>query len=43
MEIRLLLDEILSHFTAIEQVGAAEWTRSNRHTGLRRLPLQGHR
>jgi cytochrome P450 len=43
LEIRLLLDEILSHFSQIEQAGPAEWTRSNRHTGLRRLPLRARR
>jgi cytochrome P450 len=43
LEIRLLLDEILSRFSVLEQAGAAEWNRSNRHTGLRRLPLRGRR
>ncbi len=43
LEIRVLIDEILSHFSDLEQAGAAEWTRSNRHTGLRRLPLTGRR
>jgi cytochrome P450 len=43
LEIRLLLDEILSRFGELEQAGPAEWNRSNRHTGLRRLPLRGRR
>jgi cytochrome P450 len=43
LEIRLLLDEILSRFGNLEQAGPAEWNRSNRHTGLRRLPLRGGR
>ena len=43
LEIRLLLDEILNHFSEIEQAGPAEWNRSNRHTGLRRLPLRARR
>ncbi len=43
LEIRLLVDEILARFGDLEQAGAAEWTRSNRHTGLRRLPLRGTR
>jgi cytochrome P450 len=43
LEIRVLLDEILTHFSDLQQAGPAEWTRSNRHTGLRRLPLQGTR
>ena len=36
LEIRLLLDEILSRFGELEQAPPAEWNRSNRHTGLRR-------
>ncbi len=43
LEIRLLLDEILSRFGVLEQAGPAEWNRSNRHTGLRHLPLRGRR
>ena len=43
LEIRLLLDEILGRFGDLEQAGPAEWNRSNRHTGLRRLPLRGGR
>jgi cytochrome P450 len=41
MEIRLLLDELLTHFEDLELAGAPEWTRSNRHTGIRRLMLVG--
>jgi cytochrome P450 len=43
LEIRVLLDEILLHFSSLELAGEAEWTRSNRHTGLRQLPLRGRR
>ncbi len=43
LEIRLLLDEILSRFGTLEPAGPVEWNRSNRHTGLRRLPLRGRR
>jgi cytochrome P450 len=43
LEIRVLIDEILTHFSDLELAGDAEWTRSNRHTGLRELPLRGRR
>jgi cytochrome P450 len=43
LEIRLLLDELLTHFSRIEQAGEAEWTRSSRHTGLRTLLITGRR
>jgi cytochrome P450 len=43
LEIRLLLDELLTHFAELELAGEPEWTRSNRHTGLRRLELRGTR
>jgi cytochrome P450 len=43
LEIRLLLDELLTHFSEIEQTGEAEWTRSNRHTGVRKLMIAGRR
>jgi cytochrome P450 len=41
MEIRLLIDELLTHFGALELAGEPEWTRSNRHTGIRQLMLVG--
>ncbi len=43
LEIRLLIDELLTHFGTLEQAGEPEWNRSNRHTGLRRLLLTGSR
>jgi cytochrome P450 len=43
LEIRLLLDELLTHFGKLEQAGEAEWTRSNRHTGVRKLLVTGRR
>ena len=39
LEMRVIYDELLSRFRAIEPAGAIEWTRSNRHTGIRHLPL----
>jgi cytochrome P450 len=43
LELQVLYDELLPRFRAIEQVGPVEWTRSNRHTGIRHLPLVVHR
>lgn len=39
LEIRVLLEELLARFSMIEVVGRPEWTRSNRHTGLRHLAV----
>jgi cytochrome P450 len=40
LELRVLFEELLPRFTAVELAGPVEWTRSNRHTGLRHLPLR---
>jgi cytochrome P450 len=40
LEIRVALSEVLAAFSDFKLAGAPEWTRSNRHTGLRHLPLQ---
>ena len=40
LEIRVLLDVLLDRFAAVEQVGPVEWTRSNKHTGIRHLPVR---
>jgi cytochrome P450 len=40
LEMRVLFEELLPRFDSIELAGPVEWTRSNRHTGLRHLPLQ---
>jgi cytochrome P450 len=40
LEMRVMFEEILPAFTTIELAAPAEWTRSNRHTGLRHLPLR---
>jgi cytochrome P450 len=40
LEIRVALSETLAAFADFSLAGEAEWTRSNRHTGLRHLPLQ---
>ena len=39
LEMRVLFEELLPRFGSIEVAGPVEWTRSNRHTGLRHLPL----
>jgi cytochrome P450 len=40
LEMRVLFEELLPRFGSIELAGPVEWTRSNRHTGLRHLPLR---
>ncbi|WP_293240642.1 cytochrome P450 [Mycolicibacterium sp.] len=37
LELRVLFEELLGRFTAAELVQPVEWTRSNRHTGIRHL------
>ncbi len=39
LEMRIALSETLDTFCAFDLNGSTEWTRSNRHTGLRHLPL----
>jgi len=40
LEIRILLEEFLPRFSEDRLVEPVEWTRSNRHTGLRRMILE---
>jgi cytochrome P450 len=40
LELRVVLGELLDRYERIEPGGLPEWTRSNRHTGLRRMPLR---
>jgi cytochrome P450 len=40
LEMRVLFEELFPRFATYELAGAAEWTRSNRHTGIRHLPLR---
>jgi len=40
LEIRIVLEEALDRFETIDLAGPVEWTRSNKHTGLRHLPLR---
>ncbi|MFI6866640.1 cytochrome P450 [Nocardia sp. NPDC050406] len=40
LEIRVVFEELFARFRGFELAGEVEWTRSNRHTGLRRLPVR---
>ena len=40
LELRVALEELLARFRSFEVVEPAEWWRSNRHTGVRRLVLR---
>jgi cytochrome P450 len=40
LELRVVLGEVVDRFATIELDGAPEWTRSNKHTGIRRLPVR---
>jgi cytochrome P450 len=40
LEIRVALEETLAAFESFSLAGEPEWTRSNRHTGIRHLPLE---
>lgn len=39
LEIRVVLDVLLDRVAGFTPAGPVEWTRSNKHTGIRRLPL----
>jgi cytochrome P450 len=39
LEMRVMYDELLRRYRSIEPAGPVEWTRSNRHTGIRHQPL----
>jgi cytochrome P450 len=41
LEIQVLLEELGTRFESISVVQPAEWTRSNRHTGIRSLIVEG--
>jgi cytochrome P450 len=40
LEIRVVLDEICARVGSVELTGPVEWTRSNKHTGIRSLPVR---
>ncbi len=39
LEIRLVFEALLDRFEAIALAGPVEWTRSNKHTGVRHMPV----
>jgi cytochrome P450 len=41
-EIRIVLDAVLDRWVDIELAGPIEWTRSNKHTGVRHMPVRFH-
>jgi cytochrome P450 len=40
LEIRLVLEALLERELGCERAGPIEWTRSNKHTGLRHMPVR---
>jgi cytochrome P450 len=40
LELRVIFDELLRRYTSVELAQPVEWTRSNRHTGIRHLVVQ---
>jgi cytochrome P450 len=40
LELRVLFEELLTRFTSARLVAPVEWTRSNRHTGIRHLVVE---
>lgn len=40
LEIRVMFDELCARVRDVELTGPVEWTRSNKHTGIRRLPVR---
>lgn len=39
LEMRIMLEELLATCAEIRLAGPVEWTRSNKHTGLRHMPV----
>ena len=40
LELRVLFEELLGRFSSARVVKPVEWTRSNRHTGIRHLVVE---
>jgi len=40
LELRVLFEELLARFSSVRLVTPVEWTRSNRHTGIRHLVVE---
>ena len=43
LEIRVALEEILASVDSFTLAAPVQWTRSNRHSGIRHLPLRLHK
>jgi cytochrome P450 len=43
LELRVALEETLAAVESFSVAGPVQWTRSNRHTGIRHLPLRLHK
>jgi cytochrome P450 len=39
LEMRVMFEELLPTFSSVDLAGPVEWTRSNRHTGMRHMPV----
>jgi cytochrome P450 len=40
LELRVILEATLDRFAFVERAGEVEWTRSNKHTGIRHMPIR---
>jgi cytochrome P450 len=40
LEMRVMFEEVLPRFSTYELAAPVEWTRSNRHSGIRHLPVR---
>ena len=40
LEMRVIFTELLDRLTDLALAGEVEWTRSNKHTGIRHLPIR---
>jgi cytochrome P450 len=40
LELRVLFEELLTRFSSATLVAPVEWTRSNRHTGIRHMLVE---
>ena len=40
LELRVLFEELLARFSSVQVIKPVEWTRSNRHTGIRHLVVE---
>ncbi|BBX68257.1 cytochrome P450 [Mycolicibacterium psychrotolerans] len=42
LELRVIFEELLGRFSTVRLAAPVEWTRSNRHTGIRHLVVEPH-